>query len=106
VRPTVGRIVHFRLNEHDVSAIECRREHDRRERGNPVQIGEVCAAVVVRAFHDGSVNLQVLLDGDGVYWVTSRKQTLHAEVPQLGEWCWPPREERFVGHLTGVKGCR
>lgn len=55
--------------------------------GNQVQEGQVYPAVVVRDWDEasGTVNLQVLLDGNDTYWATSR---LPGYGP--GTWCWPP----------------
>jgi hypothetical protein len=97
--PTVGRIVHYTLSASDAGAINTRRHCVPRQdeprmntglvdrTGNPAAEGDVCAAVIVRAFVPATtVNLQVLLDGDDSYWATSR-----AEGPGPGFWSWPPR---------------
>ncbi len=101
--PSVGRIVHYRLNEDDAIRINRRREHalshmdEHRANangvqvhaGNPVREGHVYAMVIVAAWGDTSdsaVNGQVLLDGNDCLWVTSR---LVGEGP--GTWSWPPR---------------
>lgn len=107
--PTIGRIVHYVLNAGDAAAINRRRDdfqafqrghahpHEpgqpgatghQAHIGNPAAAGDVCPAMVVRRFdgNDVVVNLQVWLDGNDVYWATSRK-----EGDQPGTWCWPPR---------------
>jgi hypothetical protein len=106
---TIGRIVHYRLSETDAQDIN-RRRHDfmtfnrmyvKKEAGNPgatghvghfgnaVRPGDVFPAMIVRVFpgnpHD-VVNLQVHLDGNDLFWATSR----HAGDGN-GEWDWPPR---------------
>lgn len=57
---------------------------------NPVSVGDVYAATVVRVFDStgGTANLQVWLDGDMSYWATSRGE---GEPGETGRWIWPPR---------------
>jgi hypothetical protein len=93
VTPTIGRIVHYRLNDADVDLIAQRRAHLKAAGGgvigNSVAAGEVYPANVVRTFGGGGdpyVNLQVQLDGYDTYWATSR-----AEGDGPGTWGWPPR---------------
>lgn len=83
--PTIGRIVHYKLSEGDVSAIRAASPPMKR---NSVEAGETYPAMIVRVFAEGvpSVNLQVLLDGDGSYWATSRPE---GDAP--GSWAWPAR---------------
>lgn len=81
----LGKTVLYKLGQTDAEQINKRRydaaEHREQIRldasgyqahaGNAAQEGQTYAAVVV---HDngGSANLQVLLDGNDVYWATSR----------------------------------
>lgn len=101
MKPTLGRIVLYRLTGDDAEAINRRRADAegrmtaiREERtgyqvhvGNLAHGGQVYPAVVVRMV-DGApaVNLRVLLDGSDTYWATSR-----AEGDERGQWSWPPR---------------
>jgi len=109
MQPTIGRIVHYTLNDADATAINVRRAdfqafqrshahpHEAGQPGatghvahvgNHAEAGQTYPAVVVRVF-DPSVttsNLQVLLDGNDTYWATSR---LEGEGP--GTWAWPAR---------------
>jgi hypothetical protein len=62
--PTIGRIVHYTLDEHDAEAINR----------------------VVRTFGGTAANLQVFLDGNDAYWATSR-----VEGSERGNWVWAPR---------------
>jgi hypothetical protein len=89
----LGRIVHYRLSDDDVDSIARRRAELAKlsaEAGvsfNAVEAGEVYPATVVACFDgDGSVNLQVHLDGVDAHWATSR-----AEGAEAGMWCWPAR---------------
>ncbi|GHA01607.1 hypothetical protein ACFOOM_12040 [Streptomyces echinoruber] len=99
-QPTIGRIVHYRLTEHDASDINRRREDWQRmggehnqagivgHVGNHVSEGDLFPAVIVRVWNESTVtcNLQVLLDGIDTYWATSR-----AEGTESGTWAWPER---------------
>ncbi|HCT79268.1 MAG TPA: hypothetical protein DGT23_22445 [Micromonosporaceae bacterium] len=101
--PTIGRIVHYALNEWDADAINKRRADYSatcRDNGGPpptghvghvgnsVAVGDYYPAMVVRTFGEGAVvaNLQVFLDGNDCYWATSRGE---GDAP--GTWTWPPR---------------
>jgi hypothetical protein len=117
MKPTLGRIVHYKLTAGDVEQINRRREDfhafNRANRasaaspgyfpgrsghvghfGNEVTEGDVYPATVVRIFSPGSttVNLQVQLDGNDTYWATSRP-----EGDEPGQWSWPPRVEHEAG---------
>lgn len=106
--PTVGRFVHYTLNEADAEAINRRRDdfqafqrshahpHEpgqpgatghQAHVGNAARAGQTYAALVVCVFEGAEVaNLQVFLDGNDSYWATSRKE---GDAP--GTWMWPPR---------------
>ena len=92
--PSVGRIVHYRLAEQDVDAInQCRTatvgsDGVHVHYGNPPAAGDVYPAMVVRMFHPSvtTANLQVFLDGNDTCWATSR---MEGEKP--GQWQWPER---------------
>lgn len=95
-RPTVGRIVAYRLSQQDVADVNRRRRRSAAApandwgfvapRGNPVKTGDVVAAVVTAVFGPATVNLRVLLDGTDDLWVTSR-----ALIDSPGGWSWPER---------------
>jgi hypothetical protein len=112
MKPTIGRIVHYKLSESDAAAINVRRrdfrafeashEHPHKpgtppatghiaHYGNDVAAGDVFPAAVVRVWDDGKVNLQVFLDGNDAFWATSREQ---GEEP--GCWEWPQREAEAI----------
>ena len=112
--PTVGWIVHYRLNEYDAVDINRRRDDfaafQRLHRsdpsaypapgdagatghvahvGNRAAAGQVYPAVVVATWGTTpgcAVNLQVVLDGTDTYWATSR-----CGGDADGQWSWPPR---------------
>lgn len=73
--PRVAELVEYTLSEADAAEI-ARQRADLADltsrRMNPHGHGKVCAAVVVATFGGPAANLQVLLDGDGSYWATSR----------------------------------
>lgn len=89
--PSIGRIVHYRLAEHDIKAINDKRAL-RRERNalfgaNQVIVGEVYPAMIVRVFgitEEAYCNLKVFMDGDDCFWATSRR-----EGDGEGEFQWP-----------------
>lgn len=92
MKPTIGRIVHYRLSQADVTEINEKRR-SRNLRGNPVTEGKVVPAIVAVVWPDEfgpgvpGVNEQALLDGEDSLWICSRK-----EGTKPGEWSWPPRE--------------
>lgn len=106
--PTIGRIVHYTLRAQDAEAINRRRQHARDHLathqenatgvqvhvGNSVAEGEVYPLLITRVWpgdpatdpHAGSINGQVMLDGNDLFWATS----IHCgEGP--GTFAWPPR---------------
>jgi hypothetical protein len=110
---TIGRTVHYTLNAQDAIEINRRRTTGREiadriqskivnpqggsdvvawpvgaqaHIGNNAEAGQVYPAVSVRVWSPGMANLQVLLDGNDVYWATSRH-----EGTEPGTWAWPPR---------------
>ena len=96
--PTIGRIVHYCLTEHDAESINRRRVvrylgSDTSSHtlvlnvGNHASEGDVFPAMIVRVWPT-SVNAQVQLDGNDTLWVTSVTEEDGA-VP--GRWFWPPR---------------
>jgi hypothetical protein len=97
--PTIGRIVHYCLRLQDSVAINRRRSHaqahmqEHRDNcngvqihvGNPVAEGQMFP-MMITAINNGSVNGQVLLDGNDLFWATSVKE---GEGP--GTYNWPVR---------------
>lgn len=89
--PTIGRVVHYTLNDADATLINDKRAdpvYKAIHQGNTAVAGQTFSAEVVRKFADSgtSVNLQVKLDGTDTYWATSRQ-----EGDGHGQWTWPPR---------------
>ncbi|MFI6182560.1 hypothetical protein ACIA8R_44025 [Nonomuraea sp. NPDC051191] len=105
--PTIGRIVHYQLADEDADDINRRRDdYEAFQRGRTpalpgqpgrdghvahvgtrVIAGDIFPAMVVRAYRGAAdVNLQVHLDGNDTYWVTSS-----VEGDRPGTWHWPPR---------------
>lgn len=83
--PSIGRIVHYTIADHDVAALT----KDASVKRNAVEAGQVYPAMIVRTWgttEGSSVNLQVFLDGDCSYWATSR-----GEGDGPGQWAQPPR---------------
>jgi hypothetical protein len=101
--PSVGRIVHYALSQHDAETINrgrrdahlTRKDSDTEPRtgyvaheGNHTSEGDVFPAVIVRVWNETvvTVNLHVLLDGSDTHWATSI-----AEGAGPGRWAWPER---------------
>jgi len=84
-KPSLGRIVFYKLTEHDARWID---QHVPSAGRNPVSKGQAYPAQVTAVFDPSSTtaNLVVQLDGVGQYWVTSR-----VEGDEPGQWSWPPR---------------
>ena len=90
MKPTIGRIVIYRLNANDAETIN-RRRSDAREKmawhqalksgaqvhvGNAVRVGDEFPLVITKTWGDAdesAFNGQLLLDGNDLYWVTSTK---------------------------------
>lgn len=106
--PSIGRIVHYKLNRFDADKINHSRASSeaigvqiaegvwpkgaQAHVGTPVGEGDVFPAIIVRAYGgDGLVNLQVLLDGSDNLWVTSRAHAGGGDSHGEGTWIWPPR---------------
>jgi hypothetical protein len=75
-KPSIGRIVHFILNDYITAGFITNGQ---------VQ-GERVAAIVTRVWSDTCVNLRLILDGDAVPLVTSVVQGT-----EPGQWEWPAR---------------
>jgi hypothetical protein len=83
--PSVGRIVHYKLADGDVAAINFNSPGPK----NHVVVGQILPAVIVRVWGEteaSACNLQVFLDGSGTYWATSRQQG-----DDVGRWSVPER---------------
>lgn len=87
MRPTIGRIVHYTINAHDVDRIEAHRSYPGRH-GNDVREGDTFPLLVTAVFEGAGdhVNGQLMLDGNDSLWVTSA-----GEGNGPGTWKWPPR---------------
>lgn len=97
-RPSIGRIVHYRLTADDASRIMQWR-HDRAANwgavhhgaqahwGNPVSEGDIVAMIITSPDSDDLIaGGQCILDGNDSYWVQGAHQGDDA-----GQWNWPPR---------------
>lgn len=99
--PTVGRFVYYTLTQQDCEEIRRRRTNgpsiaERMKAdppqwpagamahiGNPVEVGQECAAQVVAVWTPTCVNLRVNLDGTDTLWKTSI-----SEGTGPGTWRW------------------
>lgn len=83
MKPSIGRIVIYRLTEGDKTTLEVRGA------SNPNNGADEAPAMVVRVWSDTCVNLKVLVDGEDTLWVTSA--TLADAPEQERRWRWPDR---------------
>ena len=102
MKPSIGRIVHYTLGGPDAAMINTRRKNaadhigEHRDNatgvvvhtGNTAREGDVYPLLITRVWNTdpGTVNGQVLLDGNDSLWVTS---TTPGEGP--GRYAWPER---------------
>jgi len=109
--PSLGRLVHYRLSAQDVAQINRRRttgasiadrmkptphvgdprwpEGAQAHIGNDVHEGDTFPMLIVKVWGttaSSAVNGQVFLDGNDVFWTTSRTVG-----DQPGTFAWPPR---------------
>lgn len=87
--PTLGRFVHYRLNDYDVGRINEERSLNPGKRGNPPKPGQVFPMLIVNAWVDDPkpdqcIQGQVFLDGNDTLWVTS---VVQGDVD--GTYFWP-----------------
>lgn len=103
MKPTIGRIVLYRLSGQDATAINQRRK-DARDKlawhhalrsgaqvhvGNDAKDGDVFPLIITKVWGDtegSAFNGQLLLDGNDLFWVTS---TSLGDGPR--QCFWPPR---------------
>lgn len=87
LRPTIGRIVHYRLSQYDCQRIEFNRSKYGLL-GNPVAAGDVVPVLVTKVWSSDLINGKAQIDGEGSFWVTSAARGVGDEP---GTWFWPPR---------------
>ena len=108
-KPSIGRIVHYALNEHDAKSTNKRRDDAHKSAiaatnsgaqvhyGSTAHEGEVLPAIITYVHSVMSINAQVFLEGNDTLWITARplyddSVDEGSEVSPLpGYWCWPPR---------------
>lgn len=88
--PTRGRIVLYCLAQHDVDAIMKQMSQSGGHFNSP-NPGDVLPGIVVNVFSEDCINIQVLLDGTGMYWATSRSVS---EEPEPGKFHWMPYQKQ------------
>lgn len=88
MKPTIGRIVLYRLTNDDVDEIldlaAVREKHF-----NSPNIGDLVPAVIVKINQDDNVNIKAILDGEADLWIMKVHEGL-----EEGEWQWPTIEEK------------
>ena len=96
---SIGRIVHYKLNDLDAKAINRRRDDAiksearkaktgyQMHHGLPVHAGTVLPMIIVGCDPENEiVDGQVFLPGNDVFWVD-----VVGKGGSMGEWHWPPR---------------
>ena len=99
-RAAIGRIVHYTLASWDAQHINAQLQG--LPGANPVSIGDVLPGVIVRVWGPATANLQLLLDGPGTHWVTSRCE---GQPGQHGSYIWPLADratEMAAGAMAAV----
>lgn len=96
---SIGRIVRYILTKDDAQMINSSRVSSRPanfpvgaqiQMGNGVSEGEIYPLIITRVWGDpenGYINGQVFLDGNDLYWVTSKYPG-----GSPGTWHWPERD--------------
>lgn len=98
MKPSIGRIVHYRLSAADVGTLTSWHRQSGAQ-GSPIREGQVVAMIITAVALTAEqhfVNGQCFLDGELRYWV---KGADFGEMP--GTWSWPPREE--ASPMLGVR---
>jgi hypothetical protein len=86
MKPTIGRIVHYKLRPEDVRSAQLKSPT------NPHSEGQVLPMIVCcvwpNEFGEGTfgINGQVFLDGEHSLWITSA-----GEGVGIGQWSWPEK---------------
>lgn len=87
VKPTVGRIVLYKLSERDVQAISEDRGLGSATQCNLHRTGNVLPMIIVSVWPGDDVNGQVFLDGNFTLWVKTVSQG-----DGFGQWQWPNQQ--------------
>jgi hypothetical protein len=85
MKPSIGRIVIFKLHAEHALQIN-RRRTSGPAIGNAVSEGEEYPMLITRVWSPEAVNGQVFLDSNDVFWATSAH-----EGTENGQWHWPER---------------
>lgn len=108
IKPTVGRMVYYKLSASEAQDVNRRREGfdaqaghwpatAQRHIGNPVSENDIFPAVIIRVGENGedTVNLKVLLDGSDNLWVKNAYQGQEG-----GQWDWMPFQKDQQARLA------
>jgi hypothetical protein len=78
MKPTIGRIVHYKLTDDEISNLD----------GIHNNKMSLLPAIITTVWSDTCINVQVFVDGHkGSFWKTSIN-----EGSEAGSWSWPTRE--------------
>lgn len=100
-KPSSGRLVQYVIGQGDEESIASKFGDQFGRTLNKPRVGEAYPAMIVRVFSDECVNLKVELDGEPVFWATSRRYDAGgtSDTPgaptersyEGGTWHWPER---------------
>ena len=81
MKPTIGRIVNYKLTEADKKNLEAARGFT----GRYNNTADTLPAIIVAVWSDTTINAQVFVDGHtSTMWKTSINQG-----DEIGQWNWP-----------------
>ena len=69
----MSSLIDYTLNEHDVNIIN-RKKTESGFKGNSVSDGDIYPGLIVKVFSPGTANIRVFIDGDYIYWGTSKPE--------------------------------
>ena len=109
VKPTIGRVIYYKLSAQDAESINKRRADAGRNRdkmkvdsngyqahvGNSVSAGQIVSGSVVAVWESQMINAKLDLDGNDSYWVTSVSQG-----EEEGNWDWMPFQKDQQARLA------
>jgi hypothetical protein len=98
-KPTAGRIVQYTISEGDEEFLASKFGDEFSRTLNKPHAGDVYPALIVRVWAGTCVNLKVQLDGEPVFWATSR---MWDNPEDIGTRYLPDPNHEGPGHRGGT----